>query len=286
MNASKLPMTALVITWNERHNIDACLKAVRDLAEEILVVDMRSPDGTGKRARELGARVVDIDRVSFVEPARPVAIREAMHDWVLVLDADEVVSPGLADAIRREVSSGESDLLHIPRANFALSGFAPHESEFPEYLPRCFRRSSMDVEGYAGIIHTNIAPLPGTRERRIEGVWPDVCLVHLTNPTVTSFLGKINGYTSTEAVQRPMPNFQGWRGVALLRIPLRRFWVHWRHRRGSKDGWRGFWLSFLFLVYEALVLMKQWEMSLHGGRLPSDEEAREAMRKVAGITGP
>lgn len=285
MNERRLPMTALVITWNERHNIDACLDAVKDLAQELLVVDMRSPDGTGERARELGARVVEIERVSYADPARPAAIREAAHDWVLMIDADEVVSPGLAEAIREAVRADDCDLLQIPRANFAFSGFAPHESDFPELLPRCFRRSRMDVDGYAGIIHTNIAPHPGARERRIEGVWPEVCLYHLTNPTVAFFLAKINGYTTTEAAQRPLPVFGGWRSLGLLRRPFQRFWMHYWRRRGFKDGWRGLWLSTMFFLYEAVILMKQWERGLHDGLIPSEEDARAKMRELVRSVG-
>lgn len=282
----KPPMTVLVITWNERHNIGDCLDAARDLADEMLVVDMRSPDGTAARARELGARVVEIDRVPFVELARVEAIRMATHDWILMLDADEILSPGLARAIEAAVVGDACDLVEIPRANFALSGFAPHESEFPEYLPRVFRRRSMDLDGYAGVLHTNVEALPGARRHRIGGTWPEVALIHLTNPTVSSFLAKINSYTTTEALQRPLPSFEGWKAIALLRRPLRRFWVHWWHRRGVKDGWLGFWLSFLFLVYEALVLMKQWERTLHGGKSPTDEDARRRMRSICPPRNP
>lgn len=275
------PLTALVITWNERHNIDACIEAVRGMADEILVVDMRSQDGTADRARELGARVIEIDRIPFVEPARVLAVRQASHDWVLVLDADEIVTPGLAASLRKAIESGDWDCIDVPRANFSLSGYAPHESESPEYLPRCFRRDCMELDTYTAQIHTNIPPRPGARLLRLAGSMPSESLVHLTNPTVATFIDKANRYTSTEAMQRPLPSFEGWSAILLLKRPIRRFWVHFWHRRGIKDGWRGFWMCILMFVYESMILMKQWERTLHEGRLPSDADARVRMREIA-----
>jgi len=110
-------------------------------------------------------------------------------------------------------------------------------------------------------------------------------IYHPSNPTVSSFVDKINRYTTIEAAQhydelrRPL-NFC----LAALWRPFKAFGVHYGRHRGFLDGWRGFWMSLLFAFYEWLVLAKVWEMSIHDGTVPTEDSARRKMRDL--ITGP
>lgn len=89
-----LPVTAIVASHNEAHLLPRCLGALT-FCDEIIVVDIDSTDGTAAVARELGARVVRHPYVVIADEARPEAIAEAHHDWVLLRDPDEVVPPAL-----------------------------------------------------------------------------------------------------------------------------------------------------------------------------------------------
>lgn len=274
----RAPVSVVVVTWCEADIIGACLDSVRDWVDEVIVADMGSPDATASIARERGARVLDIERFPICEPGRVPAVRAARNDWILAIDADEQVSPGLAAEIRRVVAASSADGFLLGRANLSLSGFAPHEAGFPEFKLRLFRRSAFDIDGYAGSIHTFFEPQPGRTTDRLPASFPDCCLLHYTNPAFEPFLEKVNRYTSQDARAR----WKDWKGPRLRdllwppRIFLRRYLKHgaWR------DGWRGFWLCWISFVYESLVFAKLWEMSLHQGAIPDAAMARRRMREL------
>ena len=88
------PVTATIITKNERANIDYALGSL-SWADEVLILDSGSTDGTVERAEELGARVVHQDWLGFSQQ-RNRAAQVATHDWIFQIDADEIVTDELA----------------------------------------------------------------------------------------------------------------------------------------------------------------------------------------------
>jgi glycosyltransferase involved in cell wall biosynthesis len=276
----KEKISAVINTLDEEKNIRSCLESVR-WCDEIVVVDMYSDDRTVEIARTLGARVYLHERILAFDGARTFAIAQATNDWILILDADEEIPAKMASLIRAWVDEGRYDVIELPRANFAFSGFAPHESGFPEYHRRLFRRTAMEIASYQGRIHTFYEVKAGARVGRLPAAFPHQCILHYTNPTVSAFINKINQYTTIEASQRfESYNRPGRFLLMTILRPLNAFWVHYLRRRGFLDGWRGFWLSIIFVIYEWLALAKIWEMKLHGGRLPTVEEASERMRSL------
>ncbi|MCB9497252.1 MAG: glycosyltransferase family 2 protein [Fibrobacteria bacterium] len=267
----------VVVTWQEEDNIGHCLDSVRDWADEMIVADMGSTDSTQQIAMSRGAKVMRIDRHPICEPGRIPPVRAARNDWILVLDADEQVSAGLVEEIRKAIADDTPSVFLVPRANLSLSGFAPHEAGFPEYTLRLFRRQSVDLDGYKGLIHTFFEPLPGVSIERLGASFPDCCLLHFTNPALTPFLEKINRYTSQDALTR-IPWEQS--GMRELLNPMRIFLRRYLKEKGWKDGWRGFWLCWISGVYEGFVLAKLWEMSLHEGAIPDSKMARAKMRMI------
>ena len=93
------PLTVTVITLNEAANIEACLAAV-DWVDDIVVVDSGSTDGTVERAKARGARVIQREWPGSYAAQKNFAAEQTKHDWILSLDADERVTPALADEIR------------------------------------------------------------------------------------------------------------------------------------------------------------------------------------------
>jgi glycosyltransferase involved in cell wall biosynthesis len=102
----KAPLSVIVTTFNEGANIGACLRSAR-WADEILVIDSGSTDGTVEVAEQMGGRIL---RHRYESPARQKnwAIPQARHSWVLILDADERVTPGLEAEIRGLLAAGPS----------------------------------------------------------------------------------------------------------------------------------------------------------------------------------
>ena len=138
----------------------------------------------------------------------------------------------------------------------------------------------MDLENYKGELHTVLTPLSDSRQKKIPGAFPNSCLLHYGNPTVSFYFEKINKYTSKEAVQRGYDfsgNFKIF--VKLIKNPSIIFLRHYLKKRGYKDGWRGLFLVIVLMVYEIQVVMKSWEMHLHGGKLPDVNAARQKMHQ-------
>lgn len=284
----KLPVTVVINTLNEEANLANLLNNVRDRVADIVVVDMHSDDATAEIAKRSGARVFTHKRIEAFDQARRFAVSKAKTDWVLVLDADEELSEGLWNELARIVSADSCDLVMLPFANLALSGFGRHESGFPEYHARFFKRSWTQVDDYQGRMHTFFEPRAGARVGRIRGRFPEQCVLHYAAPTLTTFVNKINRYTSVEAAERA--HRYGKKALKFLMHvvlkTLRSFGMHYFWRKGYLDGWRGLWLSSIFAFYEFLTLAKIWEMSVHGGKSPTDEDARKSMRQYVRSARP
>ena len=89
-------ISAVIMTLNEEHNVEFALRSVRPWCDEVIVVDMMSDDRTQEIARRYVDQLLTHERVGFVEPARVQGFAAATGDWIINIDADEVVSPGLA----------------------------------------------------------------------------------------------------------------------------------------------------------------------------------------------
>ncbi len=98
-NPPHLPVTAIVIFRNEKKHLGRCLRALR-WCDEVIAVDMESSDGSLGIARELADRVLHVNTCPIAEPTRVAAAKLARHDWVLLVDPDEVIPPSLAANIR------------------------------------------------------------------------------------------------------------------------------------------------------------------------------------------
>lgn len=275
----KHKISVVINTLNEERNLPYALRSVCNWADEIVVVDMHSEDRTVEIARQYGARIYFHERIAAFDGARKFAIEQAKNEWILVLDADEEISPQLAVSINSIIHDDQFDVVKLPWANLALSGFAPHQSGFPEYHDRLFKKGFVE-DGYKGKIHTFFQFSPAARITKIGASYPDMCIRHYTSPTVSAFISKINRYTSVEAIEGYRSNTNNAMLIALLAFrPLKRFLIYYFKRQGFRDGWRGLWLSMIFSIYEAITIAKLWEIKDNHGHLPTEDSALERMRK-------
>jgi len=162
-----MKISACVITFNEERNLERCLKSVAPLADEILVVDSGSTDATLDIAAKYGARVVLQDWLGYVGQ-KNFALAQALHSWVLSIDADEEISPELAASIARlkgtAVRSTAADAPGAPngyevsRIVFYRGQWIRHGDWYPDRLVRLFRRTEARFSG--GRVHEKLE-LPG-----------------------------------------------------------------------------------------------------------------------------
>ena len=105
-----MKLSVAIITLNEEENIARCIEAVRDLADEVVVLDSFSSDRTVEIARSLGATVFQQAFAGYIEQKND-CLDKCSGEWVLCLDADEVVSPELAESIRKVLNEESPDNL-------------------------------------------------------------------------------------------------------------------------------------------------------------------------------
>ncbi len=133
-------LTVLIYTHNEEKNITDCVKSALTLSDEIIVIDMESADQTTTLALKLGAKVVSFPFSHYVEPARKFGIKQAKTDWVFILDADERITPKLAQEIKKTLNNKEFAYYKVPRKNIFETSWLKHGGWWPDYQIRLINK--------------------------------------------------------------------------------------------------------------------------------------------------
>ena len=236
MPATRQPLSVAIITLNAANQLEACLLSAR-FADEIVVVDSGSTDGTQALAERCGARVLQQDWLGF-GPQKQFAIEAARHDWVLCLDADERVTPALQAAIESaleisQTSASTSAAPHafrFPRCNRFLGRYLKHGEGYPDWSLRLFDRRharwSDDAVHEKVLCDGPIGTLAGD-------------LLHDSAESLSSYLTKQNRYTSLAADMALLAGKRSSLGRVAL-SPLVRFIKFYFIRQGFRDGLPGF----------------------------------------------
>jgi len=230
-----MKLSAVVITKNEAANIGRCLKSV-SFADEIVVIDSGSTDQTVDIAVGLGARVHSIARWEGYGKTKRLGVKRAAGEWILSIDADEVVSPSLASEIQLAIASGSAmSGYRFPRLTNFLGRWIRHCGWYPDYQLRLFRKDAGNFN--EAVVHESVV-LNGS-VGRLQGD-----LLHYSDPTLEHYLVKFDRYTTLGAAQAHQEGRRaGWFDVAIR--PIASFLSHYVIRRGFLDGLEGLVLSAL-----------------------------------------
>ena len=246
-------VSAIMLTKNEELLIGRAIASVKPFADEILLVDVNSTDRTRDIAEASGAVVHSQDWLGWVEQRRKAA-GLAKNDWLFFLDADEIVTPELASAIRSAMA-GDPD----PGTGFVVE----REDEFLGRMMFNMRRASKQA-GFVRLYNRSRSDWRSDmlihEEVRCPGPLLKLrgALLHWRNYTIAEQVATYNRYSELEARGIPLTNTL----TSTLRIvfkPLLRFlWIYvkcgnWRL------GMRGFLWSGMNAVAEFLRLAKAWE---------------------------
>jgi glycosyltransferase involved in cell wall biosynthesis len=227
MPATRQPLSVAIITLNAASQLEACLQSVR-FADEVVVVDSGSTDGTPALAERHGARVIHQDWLGF-GPQKQFAVDAAHHDWVLCLDADERVSPELQAAIEIALNSPSTAAFRFPRCNRFLGRYLRHGEGYPDWSLRLFDRRQACWSNDA--VHEKVET-----NGRVVDLTGD--LLHDSAESLATYLTKQNRYTTLAA---EMALAAGKRAsVGRIAIsPLVRFIKFYFIRQGFRDGLPG-----------------------------------------------
>ncbi len=248
---TKEQISVVINTYNAERHLQRVLESVKDF-DEILVCDMESTDSTLTIARQYGCRIITFPKGehSIVEPAREYAIHEAANEWVLVVDADELVTPELKAYLYQLIESADCpDGLAIPRKNYFMGQFL--HSAYPDYILRFFRR---DNTHWPAVIHCS--PEIKGRVERIPKSRKELAFIHLANDSVSDILRKSDIYSNYEMPRRRHKNY----GIgALFLRPLFRFTKSYFIKKGFLDGKAGLIHALLDAVYQFVIVAKLLE---------------------------
>jgi glycosyltransferase involved in cell wall biosynthesis len=244
--AKNAPLSACIITFDEEDRIDDCLASV-DFCDEWIVVDSHSRDRTRERAAARGARVIERDWPGHVAQ-KEFAIRQATHDWVLCIDADERVGPRLREEILRLKAQGFEGRAgwDFPRKTFYLGRFIEHGLWYPDRQLRLFDRRRGRWGGNDP--HDKVL-LDGPRGHLAGD------LLHYSYRDFANHLATIDRYTTIMA-QGLLARGRRARPIDLVTHPLVRFVRGYVFKAGFLDGWRGLLIAFLAAHYVRMKYAK------------------------------
>ncbi len=243
-------LTVIIPCKDEREHIRACIASAERVADEVLVADSGSTDGTLEIARKLGCRIVEREYRTSGD-FKNWAIPQAAFEWVLILDADERISPALAVEIKRVLANPRHDGYWIYRRNHFLG----HPIRFGPWMnDRCLRLFRRDLGRYVGPTdHAEVQLSRGTVGRLRAR------LLHYTCASYDQYLPKLSRYAQVQARlwhaagrrARPVP--------LLLKFPLR-FLQGYVLRFGFLDGLAGLQVCVLVAYLSFLKHACLWQI--------------------------
>jgi glycosyltransferase involved in cell wall biosynthesis len=253
-----LRVSGIVIARNEERSIGQCLRSMESVCDDMLVVDSHSTDKTREIAQSLGARVIERDWPGY-RSQREFAIAAASHDWILMLDADESLSPALCAeilALKQDGGLAANAGWYLPLCLRYYGRKLRFGDAATERHLRLFDRRQCHMSGYE--IHEQVKT--DGRLGRLRGA-----LLHDSYADYEHQKTKLALYASLMVEARHKAGKRG-RLVNVLVNPPWRFFRAYVLRLGFLDGWRGFAMaaadaSYVRQKYLGLYLRRRAEVS-------------------------
>jgi glycosyltransferase involved in cell wall biosynthesis len=246
-------LSAVIITKNEEANIRRCLESVK-FADEIIVVDSNSTDKTTAIASEFGAKVFTREWQGF-GPAKQEGVNQARGEWILSIDADEIIPVELAAEITSKISSNNGfSGYYLNRKTRFLGRWMLHSGWYPDYVLRLFQKKYGKFN--TAVIHESVETSGKTDYLKND-------LLHYSHPDLESYLEKFNRYTTVGAQEAYKSGKRaGWSEIIFK--PQAAFLKHYITGQGFRDGLEGLILSILssmavLVKYAKLYVMQKKE---------------------------
>jgi len=247
-----LPLSVFIIAKNEADRIGATIRAVRDLTDDLVVIDSGSTDGTQAVAEELGARVIFNPWPGYGQQKR-FGEDQCRHEWILNLDADEEISPALREEIRALFAAGEPpcQAYGIPIAETYPGEAAPHRLAYRLAPVRLYRK---DAGRYsASPVHDRVDLKPGARVGKLKGL-----VHHRSIRSLGDQIAKLNFYTDQLAqdLETRGVSIPTWR--VYLEFPAA-FIKAYFGRLYLLRGTYGFLIAMNYAIWRHLRMAKHYE---------------------------
>lgn len=242
-------VTVVISAYNEETKIGRCLEAL-SWADEIVVIDSSSTDKTPAIAKKYTKHVYPRPNYPMLNKNKNYGFDKATSDWIISLDADEVIPPELAREIRKAIEQERYAGYWIPRKNIIFGKWITHGLWWPDKQLRLFRRGRGAFPGKH--VHEYVS---------VDGPTSELATpyIHYNYESVSQFLRKMDTiYTVSEVENHVASGYQlAWYDA--IRFPASDFVKIFFAQEGYKDGLHGLVLSMLQAFYSFIVFVKLWE---------------------------
>lgn len=246
-----MPLSVVIITKNEEDIIGQCLEAVSELSDDIIIIDSGSTDTTEAICLSKGARFFSHEWKGY-SGNKNYGIDQARHDWVLSIDADEILNSELITAIHKTLEAPVADAYNISFKNVFLGKELNYGSWQRESHVRLFRKKNIRWEGE---IHEKLT----LGEAKIDSIYGHI--QHYSIRTLEQYINKKNIYTTLAAEE--MYNRGKKSGfIKIFLSPVFHFFRDYIIKLGFLDGFQGFVLAtesahYVYLKYSKLSLLQK-----------------------------
>ena len=265
-------LTVLIPCKNERLNIRSCIDSIRSIADEILIADSGSSDGTLDIVRKMGGcRIIEREYIHSAD-FKNWAIPQASCEWVLIVDADERITEPLAEEIRQVLDSPDENVdgYWIGRLNHSLGFRIRHCGWNTDGVIRLFRRDAGRYQ--VRWVHAELE-LKAERVARLRQ-----SMLHYTTWTTDDYIEKLNRYANWGA-RNYVERGRKPKAIAMLLAAPIRFIQLYLFRLGLLDGVAGFQVCMYAAFYSFMKQAKLWEMHC-AHQQPDPEEEKKDPHKI------
>lgn len=243
-----MTLSVVISAFNEEKKIEDCLKSV-SFADEIVFIDNSSIDKTSSIAGRYTSKIFVKPNNMMLNVNKNFGFSKANGDWILSLDADERVTPELADEIKRVIKNSKVNGYWIPRKNIIFGKWIRHTGWYPDRQLRLIRKGKgkfpqkhvhemIKVEGETKNLNSN--------------------LIHYNYESIFQFLKKLEIYVESESKNLIDGGYK-LRAEDAVVFPFKEFLSRFFAREGYKDGLHGLVLSLLMAFYHLCVFVRIWE---------------------------
>lgn len=279
-----MKLSIAVATFNEEKNIEKCLDSVKEIADEMVIVDGSSTDSTVEIAKKFGAKILVTDNPPIFHINKQKAIDVSTGEWILQLDADEYVNKKLAIEIKKVINMSDLEIeeyeksipelfkrhqrilekrdgeigqvdksynaFFLARANYFLGRYLKHGGVYPDGVIRLFRKNKARL------------PQQDVHEQYVvDGRvgWLREDLLHYDSPTLEKYIKRNNRYTTLMATQykdKKLPKNLIQVFNYFLIKPIHWFLLTYFRHKGFLDSWQGFVFSFFSSLRFSIAYIK------------------------------
>lgn len=245
-------ISVVISAYNEEENIVDCIQSVKDIANEVIVVDNNSEDRTAEIAKKAGAVVFQRENNPMLNVNKNFGFSKAKSKWILCLDADERVSDELAWEIKQIKKNENAEIAGylIPRKNIIFKKWIQNSIWWPDYHLRLFLRG----KGKYPEVHVHEYIVVDGSKEKLQSP-----LIHQSYSSISEYVQKLDKIYTENEVKVFLKDGKKVYWHDALRFPFHDFLKTFFLQKGYKDGLHGLVLSMLQAFYMFIVFAKMWE---------------------------